>query len=236
MYYCIHRWQGSAPNAPKMWYKNRIKQCCLNLKHVFIHDPVNLGKRTQNNIYYKTVKNRFVCNPVTYHPFRHLEFYIWKNPFDSEWLAFVLLHRKASGTRLITFVNVEVVYWMTCPFFTFVVLKFTDETPRWRNCKALASHAGNQGSVPCNLIRIRSSIRSLIRNKGSWSKNLYLIRLQVSPVGRVLSSQTGSDSSTVKRSATGAIVMCPRRWPYWQKSRSQQVWQVTVPSLLNVCY
>ena len=30
-----------------------------------------------------------------------LNFWTWKNPFDSECLAFVLAHRKASGTRLI---------------------------------------------------------------------------------------------------------------------------------------
>ena len=29
-----------------------------------------------------------------------LNFWTWKNPFDSECLAFVLAHRKASGTRL----------------------------------------------------------------------------------------------------------------------------------------
>jgi hypothetical protein len=30
-----------------------------------------------------------------------LDFTIWKNPFSTECLAFVLAHRKASGTRLI---------------------------------------------------------------------------------------------------------------------------------------
>ena len=133
----------------------KIKVCTIFFyigDRVLSHMPLNSGTKIVSNnivgcetlnqarphtrpchlrakIYYKTMTNRFVCNPVTYHPFRHLEF-LYMEESIRQWVPGLrACTSEGLGNQANNFCECRSRLLNDMSFFfTFIVLKFTDET------------------------------------------------------------------------------------------------------------